>query len=73
MQANHMHTCLDGHAFSSYITGSASELLKARVEKHLNLCSPCFAGFIEALNALLNRTTQTRKRTAAMPRVSPCA
>ncbi len=73
MQTNHPHSCLDGHAISSYINGSASNLLKARIEKHLNLCSPCFEGFMEALNALLNGTTQSCKRPEAMPRARRCA
>lgn len=73
MHATPKHTCLDRQAFSNYLNGSAPALLKAQIEKHLNLCVPCFEGFINSLNELLNGAMQGKSSVSTVKRACHCA
>ncbi|MEK7729146.1 MAG: zf-HC2 domain-containing protein [candidate division KSB1 bacterium] len=54
MHTTQNHACLNAREFLLYLEGAVSDTSKTRIEKHLNLCSPCFEVFLALFNDFLN-------------------
>jgi predicted anti-sigma-YlaC factor YlaD len=65
VQASHIHNCLEGREFLLYLDGSVSGYSKARIEKHLNLCTRCFEAFIFLFNDFLDGASPQKWDAAA--------